>query len=383
MVTKLKDSIALNLRLVFKNGAAYAILIFAIAFLFYGAESIIEIFLRDINNVIDVVMAIASVFIFLWIRSMIANARLSEMLHAQSEERAKNLETRVAEKTERIRQMHDAQSKFLVEITHEFQTPISILKGNIAVLSKKPNNTKLASAKRRTANIERANAIYVATTTLERLSRLVTNLLDIAKLNFSKNDDTCAKELINLKQLAEGARDDCAILAQDKNISITLTGATDHPGISAVLVSGNKDKLKEVLLNLLSNALKHTPAGGTISIMVRRRNNEEVEMAVADTGHGIPPKNLANIFERFYQIENRISLQGGTGLGLHICRQIVEAHGGTITAESEPGKGSRFVVYLPIARQTMEADALAELDADPHPAGQTGTMCATDGIIKK
>lgn len=374
MVTKLKDSIILNLRRVSRNGAVYAILIFAIAFLFYGVESIIEIVLRDINNVIDVMMAIASVFIFLWLRSLIANARLSEMLRAQSEERATDLEARVAEKTERIRHMHEAQSKFLMEITHEFQTPISILKGNIAILAEQPNDVRRTSVKRQIADIERANAIYIAATTLERLSRLVTNLLDIARLNFSKDGDIYGKELIDLKKLAEAARDDCAILAQDKNISIALTGNTNNPAAGRALVAGNKDKLKEVLLNLLSNALKYTPPGGAISITIRRRGNEEVEMVVADTGRGIPHENLANIFERFYQIENRNSPHDGTGLGLHICRQIVEAHGGTITAESEPEKGSRFIVYLPIARTIIEAGALAELGADTHPVRQTGTI---------
>jgi signal transduction histidine kinase len=373
-VTKLRDN-ADRFRKIAKDCLIYALLIFAIVFLFYGAESLIEIFLRDIDNVVDVVMAIASTFIFLWLRSSFKITRLSEMLHAQSEERAKDLEVRVAEKTERIRQMHEAQSTFLTEIAHEFQTPISILKGNIAVLAER----RTPGIKRR-ASTERANAIYIATTTLDRLSRLVINLLDIARLNFSKADDG-KKEFVALKNLAEEARDDCAILAEDKNISISLTRSTAD---GEIFVQGKKDKLKEVLLNLLSNALKYTPAGGTISISIQKRNagaGEEAEIAIVDSGRGISQDILPHIFERFYRIENADNFTGGNGLGLHICRQIVEAHGGTIVAESEPGKGSRFVVHLPMTQPNAAPTSTAR--AISAPTHVPAPVHAPDGIIKQ
>jgi signal transduction histidine kinase len=300
-----------------KSGVVHILFIFAIALLFYGVESIIEYFARDIDNVVDIFMAIASTFILLWLRATHRNANLSEMLRVQSEERTKELEIRVS------------------EIAHEFQTPLVILKGNIAVLAE-PKKSRAAM---------RIDAAYVATATIDRLSRLVSDLLAVARLNFSK--EKFLRQPVDVGQLIEAARDDCAILAEDKKISISAKFSE-----RALFVAGDKDRLKEVLLNLLSNALKHTPTGGSISITADTRDgleypDGEVEIMVADTGSGIPPDRLPHIFERFYRIES-----SGTGLGLHICRQIVEVHGGSITAESEPDKGSRFIIRLPTLRLT-------------------------------
>lgn len=263
----------------------------------------------------------------------IENARLYAALQQHSEE----LEKRVAEKTERIRQMYAAQSKFLGDVAHEFQTPLAILKGNIGILAKK--------------NVAgRANAVYVATTTLDRLSRLVTNLLDIAKLNFGK--EKFKGGTVNVRTLLEEARDDCIILAEDKGVSLSL--ASD----AGLFVRGDKDKLKEVILNLVSNALKHTPARGEIKLLAKRVG-ANIEIAVADTGKGIPAENLPRIFDRFYKI-NRRGIEEGSGIGLHLCRRIVEAHSGTIVAESEPGLGSRFIIHLPVVSRLSPRTILRE-----------------------
>lgn len=328
---------AFDIHAAVRNGAVCVLLILTVALLFFGIESLIEQFVYKNDKVVDIITAIASTFLFFWVRSAIENVRLHKTLRKHSEERAQDLEVRVAEKTERIKQMYDAQSKFLTDIAHEFQTPISILKGNIALLAKTGHSNL-------TGRAERINALYVTNTTLDRLSRLVTNLLDIARLNFSKNKFD--KQLIDVRALAEEAREDCAVLAEDKNISIMVASGSGDTA-APVFVAGDKDKLKEVLLNLLSNALKHTPAAGSISIMTRV-DGEEAEIVVTDSGPGIAPENLPQIFERFYRIENRRPTEG-MGIGLHICRQIIEAHSGTIVAESEPRNGSRFVIHLPSA----------------------------------
>jgi signal transduction histidine kinase len=350
MATRLRA----NLPVLVRSGSIHILLIIAIALLFYGVESIIEFFLRDIDNIIDIVMAIASTFVLLWLRSAMENARLSEMLRVQSEARTKELERRIT------------------EIAHEFQTPLAILKSNVATLAKSTGTSggNGSGAQKKNANRgERVNAAYIATATLDRLSRLVVNLLDIAKLNFSK--DMLIRQAVDVTMLIEDAREDCAILAEDNNVAIsTAITAVDMNG--TIVVGGDKDKLKEVLLNLLSNALKHTPPGGAISIAAGvvgaaggDNDCREVEIIVADTGTGIPPEKLPHIFERFYRIEN----PSGNGLGLHICRQIVEAHGGTITAESEPGRGSRFIIRLPITAASTTV---------PTTATRPGS-----GIIKK
>ena len=117
-------------------------------------------------------------------------------------------------------------------------------------------------------------------------------------------------------------------------------------GDGPVPVIGNADQLREVIMNLLSNALRHTPRGGSISLDVRA-TDDTAEVGVADTGVGIAAENIGRIFERFYRIEGGDSDVPGSGIGLYLCRQIAQNHGGTITAESVPGRGSRFTLRLP------------------------------------
>ena len=109
----------------------------------------------------------------------------------------------------------------------------------------------------------------------------------------------------------------------------------------------DKDKIKEVILNLVSNALKYTASGGKISL-TGAIVGANAEIVAEDTGLGIAPEVLPQIFERFYRIDNDGSR--GTGIGLNICKQVIEVHGGSISAESEPGKGSRFIIHLPLQK---------------------------------
>jgi signal transduction histidine kinase len=252
----------------------------------------------------------------------VRNARLYEEVRQYNEV----LEARVVERTEKIRSMYESQSKFLTEVSHELQTPIAILRGNVEVL--------------RGGNREaREYGLRVITTTVNDMSRLINNLLESARLKFSKNifykKDVCVGVL--LREIYE----DCLILAEDKNIHFSVSSED-------VWVSADGSKLKEVILNLISNALKHTPAEGSISLFGENKEGK-VYISVADTGSGILPEDLNNIFERFYKIGDvDRSRDGNTGIGLNICRQIIEAHGGTIRAESEVGKGSTFIIQLPI-----------------------------------
>jgi signal transduction histidine kinase len=118
-----------------------------------------------------------------------------------------------------------------------------------------------------------------------------------------------------------------------------------------VRVTGDGDRLAQVFIVLLDNALKHTPSGGKVALTAAPFEASRVEVSVSDTGPGIPAGDLPRIFERFYQVDkSRARGRGGAGLGLSIAREIVAAHGGEITAESIVGVGSKFTVRLPIAR---------------------------------
>ncbi|ODA39514.1 Osmosensitive K+ channel histidine kinase KdpD [Desulfosporosinus sp. BG] len=118
-----------------------------------------------------------------------------------------------------------------------------------------------------------------------------------------------------------------------------------------ITVWGNIDQLKQVLTNLLDNAIKHSEAGGAVRVVLGTNNNDAF-ISVEDSGPGIPKEALENIWERFYKVDKSRSRRGtGTGLGLSIVNKIVEMHGGKVSAESEPGHGAVFTVYLPSAEQ--------------------------------
>ncbi|MGB7957966.1 MAG: ATP-binding protein [Minisyncoccia bacterium] len=249
----------------------------------------------------------------------VENALLYEAAKRHNEE----LERLVAERTERIRTMYHDQSKFLADLSHEFKTPLAILRMHLGV------GAGSVSAEQRKAQ-------YVMETTLDRLSRMVATLLDSARFNFSQA--SAPKQRVDLQSLLTDVCEDFEGIAKDRGVNLVVQG-------EQVSGAGDKDRLKEVFLNLLSNALNHTPAGGSVSFSARKIDGE-AEIVIEDNGNGIPRKNLDHIFERFYRIDDGIS--SGTGIGLHLCRQIIEAHGGTIIAESDTGEGSRFIVRLPL-----------------------------------
>jgi len=133
---------------------------------------------------------------------------------------------------------------------------------------------------------------------------------------------------------------------------IDLGGLSVHLNVPAGRLSCDIDsqRIGQVLRNLLANALTHTPDGGSITVSARESGNQ-VEVIVSDTGEGIPPGDLPHVFDRFYRVDrSRTRDTGGSGLGLTIVKRLVEAHGGTIQVQSEPGKGSRFTFTLPKAR---------------------------------
>ncbi len=142
--------------------------------------------------------------------------------------------------------------------------------------------------------------------------------------------------------------------AQQAGVKLETQAPDDLP-----VITGDGDRLAQAITNLLDNALKHTPEGGRVTLAARSLSGSSivrrgktwpagVEVAVADTGSGIPPEDLSRIFERFYQVDKSRQRGGGLGLGLAIVKQIVEAHHGIIRAESVVGVGSRFTVTLPL-----------------------------------
>jgi two-component system sensor histidine kinase BaeS len=209
------------------------------------------------------------------------------------------------------------------DFAHELQTPIAILRGNLEIIE-------------HSAPAELSHSLRVMHTTLDGLARFTaTSLAGMAAKSFGRD---IRHVPIPVRAFLDEICEDCFVLGEYNDVKISAMSED-------VAVVGDRDTLKEVLFNLVGNALKHTPPGGAIALSARQ-NEHMVEIAVVDTGSGIAPEFLPHIFERFYRNDGDGS--PGNGIGLYLCRQIIEAHRGTITAESESGRGSRFVITIPI-----------------------------------
>ncbi len=172
-----------------------------------------------------------------------------------------------------------------------------------------------------------------------RMLGLLGEILDLSKLEAGKL--SVSPEPMDLAGTVTEAAERFKPGASRRRVTLEVRS----PG-TPVRVSADPSRLDQVLMNLLSNALKFTPEGGTIRVEVAE-TGDEVEVAVHDSGPGIPPEEQALLFEKFSQTSSGKSVQGGSGLGLVICRHLVEAHGGRIWVESEPGRGTRFAFRLP------------------------------------
>jgi len=225
------------------------------------------------------------------------------------------------------------KAEFVSVASHEIKTPLSVIKGYVSLLADGIYGPVSDQQKKTMGSI--ADQV-------DRLTRLVHRLLDISR--FEAGGGRLEVRRINVRDFLDELTAGFHVLAYQNEVRFEVRVADDVP----VNIEGDADRLNEVLGNLLSNAFKFTRSGGTIRVETRRHDGAGVEVEVGDTGVGIPPEKLPKIFEKFYQVENEAQPRSvGSGLGLAIAREIVEAHGGTIGATSQEGKGTTFRVILP------------------------------------
>ncbi|MBN1152125.1 MAG: PAS domain-containing protein [Dehalococcoidia bacterium] len=233
----------------------------------------------------------------------------------------------------KLQQVNHIRSVLLALVSHELQTPISIIKAYASTLARADARWSEDVVREKLGAIEEES---------DRLSRLVSRLLYTTRLEASAVSLNLM--LIDLTKESQRVAKRLAELDESHELLVSFPG--DFPP-----VMGDPEKIVEVLTNLIENAMKFSPQGGTITVE-GEVVDDEVQIHVGDQGIGISQTDQARIFERFYRVsESGTATVPGTGLGLHICRILVQAHGGRIWVESEPGEGSRFTFTLPIARE--------------------------------
>jgi heavy metal sensor kinase len=224
-------------------------------------------------------------------------------------------------------------SRFSADASHELRTPLTILHGELEAIVQQPS---LAP--------ETREAVGSALEETKRLARIVESLLAISRLDVG--EVWMEREQLDFADLTVTTAEQMRLLAEDKGITLRC----DAP--RRVEIEGNRTRLKQVVVNLLDNAIKYTPENGAVEVRVSATNGNAV-LEIEDTGVGIPTEALPHVFERFYRVDKARSRQmGGTGLGLSIVKSICAAHGGRVDVESAEGKGSRFRVELPLINGT-------------------------------
>jgi two-component system phosphate regulon sensor histidine kinase PhoR len=218
---------------------------------------------------------------------------------------------------------------FVANVSHELRTPLSLIKSAAETLIDGGRHDPAVTA--RFLDIIDKNA--------NRLTLLIDDLLLLARLDSGRLE--LHLQPVPLAPAIQDALDDAALIARSREVTL-------HQQVSGEpAAQADPDRLRQVLANLIDNAIKYGRAGGDVTVTARAVDARHVEVSVHDDGPGIPPDAKARVFERFYRIDKaRAREQGGTGLGLAIVKNVVEAHGGDVRVESEPGHGTTFCFTL-------------------------------------
>jgi signal transduction histidine kinase len=249
------------------------------------------------------------------------------------------------EMLERLERLFRAQRRFVADVSHELRTPLTTIRGNVDLL-------------RRMGGADPASLSAIQSET-DRMIRLVGDLLLLARADAGHLP--IAREPVEIDALLIEVAHQTRVLSGDR-LELTVDCPVSDQK-DPLLVLGDEDRLKQLLLNLADNAVKHTPEGGRVTLQLAQADGW-VRLTIADTGSGILPEDLPHIFDRFYRAEksrwrkpspkDTPSPGVGVGLGLSIARWIAQAHGGRIEVQSELGQGSAFHVWLPLSELRLD-----------------------------
>jgi PAS domain S-box-containing protein len=237
---------------------------------------------------------------------------------------------------QRLKELDKMKSAFVSNVSHELRTPLTAIKASVDNMLDRVighlNEKQIAYLTRVKSNTD-------------RLARLINNLLDLSTIEAGKID--LQPTNLPLVTLAEEVAETLRPVAAEKSINLDIAAAD-----RGVVAWADRDKVMQVLINLIGNALKFTPPSGRVAVAVGKNAEEWAKISVADTGPGVPAEEVNKLFDRFYQVgQTGKQKTQGTGLGLAISKALVELHGGKIWVESEEGRGSTFCFTLPVEQQ--------------------------------
>lgn len=266
------------------------------------------------------------------------NAMLSHLQSSENELRTINrsLDTRLGELAERNIALFEAnkiKSQFLANVSHELRTPLTSIIG-FAELLREAASSEGGRMLRYSENIMSSGRMLLG---------IINDLLDLAKIEAGKMELHLGQ--VDMVEMCRNLMDFMRPLADKKSLQLVATIGESIPNVQS-----DAGRIQQILYNLLSNAVKFTPDGGRIELKLQLIDSEHVQIDVRDTGIGIPEAELANVFEKFRQLDDSMTREfGGTGLGLAISHELVTMLGGKISVTSEVGKGSTFTIILPLA----------------------------------
>ncbi|MBI5213562.1 MAG: HAMP domain-containing histidine kinase [Nitrospirae bacterium] len=226
-----------------------------------------------------------------------------------------------------------AKSEFLANMSHELRTPLNAIIGFSEVMLEGIGGTVNDKQKEFLKDIKGSG---------DHLLSLINDILDLSKIEAGKMELEPSE--FNLKELIEGS----LVMVKEKAFKHKIKVRAEVEDEIRSIVADER-KIKQVAFNLLSNAMKFTPDGGSVFVRAKKAGEDCVEISVKDNGIGISPEDRKKLFQPFQQLETTLKKKhAGTGLGLNLCKKFVELHGGSIRVESEVGKGSKFIFVIPV-----------------------------------
>jgi signal transduction histidine kinase len=302
-----------------------------------AALAVFHLFTRRLKRLTDAVEAFQRSAFTHPVRVPGADARGDEIerLSAHFERMSERMAAQIRE----LEGSADRRRELLANVSHDLRTPLASMQGYLELLLLRHGSLEPA---------EERNYLETAARHSERLGRLVGELVELTKLEARELQPQ--PEDFALAELVQDVAQKFALDAQCRQVALRAECARS----AAATVHADIGMVERILENLVENALRHTPAGGSVTIELRTEGTQRPKVAVHDSGQGIQPGDLANIFERYYRAD-RTKSSSHAGLGLAIARRMVQLHGGELTVQSLPGHGTRFEFDLPGATATLRS----------------------------